>query len=166
MSFPNRWNRYLSTDGTTAGTKNMARVADEYYLQAAADETLACYRMIVYYDDAGTFAEAGYAAGTALTTGIELELKDDDGTTVLVDLLDGLVIKTNGDWTKHSFDSQSRAFGAGDNAWAVRWTFTNGGGPYVLRPGQRLSMTVNDTLAGLTSHYALIQGTFLNGGDY
>jgi len=155
------FSRFLSSDGTTSGTKNMATTADEYYIRDA-NNTLAIERMIVSYEDSGggTVAEYGNI-GAALATGILVQTKRRDGTTVLNNLTDDVPITVNGDWARFCYDYQQIGHGSGNDIFAVRWTFSKAGEPIILEPGQRLSMVIQDSLALLDNHYALVQGVIL-----
>ena len=152
------FSRFLTSDGTPSGTKDMATTADEYYIQDTS-RTLEIYRMIVSYQDAGGGVVSEYGnLGAALTTGIEVKVIKRDGTTVRDDLLDGLPIKTNGEWARVCYDVNRLDWGAGEDLFCVRWTFEKGGKPLSLEPGQSLRMIVNDDLSLLTNHFAIVQG--------
>lgn len=155
------FDHFLDTNGNGTGTKNMATTADIYYLEAQAGEILIVERLIVTYQDAGggTVSEYGNL-NAALTTGIEVKVTDDNGTTVLRDLTDGVPVTQNGHWARFCYDHQVINYGAGEDLWATRWTFANAGRPITLYAGQRLEMQVNDDLTNLTNHYALAQGYF------
>lgn len=152
------FSRYLSSDGTTSGTKDMSTTADEYYI-VDSTQSLAIYRMIVSYQDAGggTVAEYGNL-NAALSTGIEVQVMRRDGTTVLEDLTDGVPITQNGEWARLCYDAQRLDWGSGEDLFCIRWTFEKGGAPLILEPGQSLRMIINDDLTNLTNHYALVQG--------
>ncbi|UCE39323.1 MAG: hypothetical protein JSW00_08920 [Thermoplasmata archaeon] len=152
------FSRYLSTDGTTSGTKDMSTTADEYYI-VDTTQSLDIYRMIVTYQDGTGGNVSEYAnLNAALTTGIEVKVIRRDGSTVLQDLTDGLPVKTNGDWARLCYDAQLISWGGGDDYFCVRWTFTRGGSPIRLEPGQSLRMIINDDLTNVTNHWALVQG--------
>jgi hypothetical protein len=154
-----KWfSRYLSSDGTTSGTKDMSTTADEYYI-VDTSQSLDIYRMIVSYQDAGggTVQEYGNL-NAALSTGIEVKIVRRDGTTVLNDLTDGVPITTNGEWSRLCYDASRLDWGAGEDLFCVRWTFERAGSPLRLEPGQSLRMFINDDLSLLTNHYALVQG--------
>lgn len=150
--------RFLSTDGTATGTKDMSTTADEYYI-VDSDSTLEIARMIVSYQDAGGGNVSEYGnIGAALTSGILVQVRGRDGSTVRKDLLDGETIQTNGDWARFCYDANRLDWGAGEDYFVVRWTFSKSGEPLILEPGQRLSMVIQDDLSLLTNHYALVQG--------
>lgn len=150
--------RFLSSDGTPTGTKDQATTADDYYI-VDTSKTLELARMIVSYQDGGggTVAEYGNL-NAALTSGIQVRVIGRDGSTIKKDLLDGETIKQNGDWARFCYDAQRLDWGAGEDLFAVRWTFAKSGEALVLEPGQRLSVNIQDDLSGLTNHYCLVQG--------
>jgi hypothetical protein len=136
----------------------MATTADEYYITDAT-ATLELARMIVSYQDGGggTVSEYGNL-NAALTSGIQLQVRGRDGSTVKLDLLDGETVQTNGDWARFCYDANRLDWGSGDDYFVVRWTFAKSGEALILEPGQRLSMVVQDDLSLLTNHFALVQG--------
>lgn len=152
------FSRYLSSDGTTSGTKDMSTTADDYYI-IDTTQTLYITRLIVWYSDGGggTVAEYGNL-NSALTNGIIIQHLDNDGTTVVNDLTDGVPIKTNGAWARLCYDYNFYNHGSGDDIFGVRWTFDKAGDAVILQPGERLNFKVQDSLANLTEHYALVQG--------
>lgn len=152
------FSRFLSTDGTTSGTKDMSTTADEYYITDAT-ATLEIHRMIVSYQDegGGTVQEYGNL-NAALSTGILVQVRGRDGSTVKLDLLDGDTVTQNADWARYCYDAQRLDWGAGLDLFVVRWTFAKAGEALILEPGQRLSMVIQDDLTNLTNHFALVQG--------
>lgn len=150
--------RFLSTDGTATGTKDMATTADEYFIKDA-DSTLELARMIVSYQDGtGGLGNEYGNLNAPLTNGILVQVRARDGTTVRRDLLDGQTVKENADWARYCYDFQIFKFSGADDIFAARWTFAKSGEPLILEPGQRLSMVIQDDLTNLTNHYALVQG--------
>lgn len=150
--------RFLSTDGTATGTKDMSTTADEYYI-TDANSTLELHRMIVSYQDEGGGNVSEYGnLNAALSTGILVQVRGRNGTTVKLDLLDGETITQNGDWARYCYDANRIDWGAGLDLFVVRWTFAKSGEPLILEPGQRLSMVIQDDLTNLSNHYALVQG--------
>lgn len=152
------FNRFLSSDGTTGGVKDMSTTADEYFI-ADADETLELHQLIIAYQDGNGGTASEYAnLNAALATGIEIKVIGRDGTTVKVDLTDGVPITTNGDWLRHFFERSSFTTGGGDDVFAFRWSFEASGQAIVLEPGQSLRVIINDDLSLVTWQYALVQG--------
>lgn len=154
------FSRYLSSDGTTSGTKDMSTTADEYYIQDTSN-TLAVTRMIVSYQDGtGGLGNEYGNLGSALTTGIEIKTTRRDGSTVINNLTDGVPVKQNADWARFCYDFNIFAFSGADDIFVARWTFSKAGEPIILEPGQTLRMYIQDDLTNLTDHYALVQGYY------
>lgn len=150
--------RFLSTDGTATGTKDMSTTADEYYI-IDANSTLEIHRMIVSYQDGtGGLGNEYGNLNAALSSGILVQVRGRDGSTVKLDLLDGTPVKENADWARYCYDFNIFAFSGADDIFVARWTFAKSGEPLILEPGQRLSMIIQDDLTNLTNHYALVQG--------
>jgi len=158
------WSRYLSDDGTTTGNKSAigdySGAAEEWYLEAAAGQRLHVHRLLIGYEDAGGGTAEEYGnIGSALTNGIELEVRDEDDV-VEMDLTDSVPIKSNGQWAVVCHDAQRKDWGAGDDLYTVRWTFAKAGDDILLQPGWKLVVKLNDSFVGLVSHYFLAQGHY------
>ena len=114
-------------------------------------------RIIISITDTGmTWQKFGGILG-ALTNGVDLEYQS-EGTTY--DLLDGISIKQNSDWTGFCYDA-SLAEGPGTlDMFRVRWTFSKSGTFLVLKNDDSdvFTCTVNDDLEDLTEYKTLIQG--------
>lgn len=155
--------RYLSDDGTVTGNKNAngnyAGAVEEFYIEPAAGESYTLTRMIVSFEDAGGMQAQEYGnIGSALTNGIEVKVVNEDDT-VIMDLTDGVPVKTNSQWARLCYDVDVKSWGSGNDLCVVRWTFTKSGDAIYLEEGQRLVVYLNDSLVGLISHYFLVQGT-------
>ena len=116
-------------------------------------------RVIVHLQDSGTFDADKYGNGLSLTNGIKVQVVWDDGTEVL-DLIDGHTIIDNGDWEGMCYDFSYNSIGVGDNVAAVRWTVAKAGKPIKLEPNQRIRVTIQDDLTGLTKHRFNVQGYY------
>ena len=121
--------------------------------------TVYVHRMLIYYADAGTFDANLYANGAILTNGIEFKHVN-AADEVILDLMDGFPVKTNSHWSALCYDWQYNAVGTGDNTASVRWTFDKAGKSIQVADGEKLQMTINDNLTGLTEHFAQIQGWY------
>lgn len=160
-SFP--FFRYLDTVGDGSGTKNAngdySSELVEFYVESQEedDAALIVSRMIVTIRDQGNFSTAGYGAAAALTNGFTIQVRDSD-ETVLLDLTDGLVIQTNGDWSRECYDVQPIALGGGDSYMSVRWTFAKSGRAIRLNKGHRLAVRLNDSFTFLTGQFFNVQG--------
>jgi len=152
--------RLLDTVGDGSGLKNMARVADNYDIIAPADKVIIISRMLVSYQDTVGGLPSEYAdLGVPLTNGIDVQIIDDDNSTVIVDLTDGLGVKFNAAWGVFCYDHKRVDYGTvPDDLFLTRWTFAKSGKPLKLTAGQRLRIAVGDDLTGLISHYVQVQG--------
>jgi len=156
--------RYLDTAGNGTGTKNAvgnyAGAVEEFYIEPGAGECFNLTRLIVTIEDAGGGTAQEYGnIGAALTNGIEVIVENEDGTTIM-DLTDGVPVKSNGDWARLCYDVNWLDKGSGNDYITVRWTFAKSGSDITLEEGQRLTVQLNDSLVGLITHYFLVQGTY------
>lgn len=119
-----------------------------------ADGYYHIYRAIITIGDRGSVDAGYYGNGLELDRGIDVEFHTDE----LIDLLDGVPIRTNADWGARCYDVQSVSFGSGDNYVLARWTFALGGIPLRTAPGDRFVFRVNDDLRRLESHWFQLQG--------
>lgn len=152
---------YLDSIGDGTGTKDMATTPDVYLLECATDKRLIIERMLISYQDAGggTVEEYGNL-GAALTTGIEVKLVDENDN-VLIDLTDGVPVQQNGHWSRQCFDAARLDWGAGEDLFIVRWTFSKAGRPIFMERGDRFEFQINDSLVNLSNHYVNVQGYYL-----
>ena len=155
--------RYLDTNGDGSGTKdsagNYAAGAEIFYIQPTG--RIRIYRMIIRIEDASGFDAGGYGSITptaALTNGIIIRLQNDAGT--LVDLTNGLPIKTNSQWANLCYDATLLSFGTGNDSLVIRWTFSRSGEPFYLDGGknERLEVVINDDLSTVAAQYFMVQG--------
>lgn len=152
--------RFLDTNGNGTGTKNAIGIygspVEEFYIQPQGGESLIINRMIVLIGDATAPAAGGYGGMSALTDGISVQVRE--GANLVLDLTDGLPIKTNLAWGHHCYDVEPSSYGSGINFVRVRWTFGASGKPLCLRGTQRLCVRLSDDFSGLTEHYFMVQG--------
>lgn len=154
--------RYLDTDGDGTGTKNAigthAAAAEEYYIAGPSSGRLTIERMIVYVKDGAAFSAEKYGGAAALTNGILVKVTTEGE---LVDLTDGVPVKTNAGWSRLCHDVSFHTTGAGDDAMSVRWTFAKSGKPLVLKSAtDKLAVIINDDVDVLTEHYFMVQGYY------
>jgi hypothetical protein len=154
--------RFLSSDGTTTGTKNAIGDYSGAVMTFWIEGPMTIERMIVSAGDtAGMQAQEYGNIGAALGNGVKLGITD--GGVEVVDLMDGEPIKTNAEWGAMCYDVDVKTWGSGAELLVVRWTFSKSGRPLHLETGQKLVITLNDDLRGLTDHRFLIQGYYDNG---
>ena len=153
--------QFLDTNGDGSGSIEMtgdySMTADDFYVEAQAGEVLSIYEMLITVVDNANFTAAGYGGAAALTNGIHLSVHDDTGAEVL--LLTPRYVKANYHWAAECYDAELVEFGAGDNAYIVRWTFARSGSPIVLEPGWSLRAELHDSFTALVSHTMKVNGT-------
>jgi hypothetical protein len=153
--------RFADTGGDGAGTKNAngdySGAEEEFFIQPSGDGVMVVNRMILTIRDMGSFMTSGYGGGPALGTGIAVQIRTGP-STVILDLTDGITIKTNGDWSRYSYDVQLLSLGGGDSYLSCRWTFERSGKAIRLVSGQRLAFILNDDMTGLNEQFFHFQG--------
>ena len=158
-----RISQYLDDNGDGTGSKNAngdySLGVENFFYKATGYTDI--HRVIVSIQDSGSFRANGYGAifgAGAPSNGILVKVIDSDDLTELIDLTDNIGIKTNAQWGKLCYDVDVKAWGVGDEFLLARWTFTRGGSPLFLKPGQSLRFVLNDDFSGLVDHAFLIQG--------
>lgn len=155
--------RYLDTNGDGTGTKNAnvngSVTPVDYFIQADPNgkNKLFLARMIVHIEAAGTITASGYGNLAVLTNGITLQHQDADDN-VIRDITDGIPIKSNGGWRRQCYDGARAPWGSGNETFSARYTFAETGELIVLKPGEKLVITINDDLSTLVQHYFNVQG--------
>ena len=112
-------------------------------------------RMIVSIVDAGTFDATLYGNRIELPNGILVEVIENG---IVTDLTEGEPITSNSEWSAMCYDFHYIDIGTGDNVAVIRWTFARAGHPLELNKGDKLRVTIQDDLTGLTAHYFQLQG--------
>lgn len=154
--------RFLDTNGDGTGGNDSANdysvTPEEFLITAPAGYEYILERMIVKIQDgnAGFDAEA-YGGLSELTNGVHIRVYNAGGAVAL-DLMDGLPARSNVQWARYAFDAEVSDFGAGDNFFRVRWTFSRSGNPLVLQPGYSLRALMQDNLSGLVAQHIMVQG--------
>lgn len=129
-----------------------------FKLTCPSDRIYEVHRAIIFVQDTGTFTAVKYGVLPTLTNGVLLDTYDVSG--VAKDQIQHS-IKSNSEWAKHCYDATPHTYGSGDNAIAVRWTFSKSGEPIYLKPGESLRFTVQDDLTGLVVHSFIAQFTYI-----
>ena len=157
--------RFLDTNGDGTGSKN-ANVNGSITPQVFrydSETTHRTYlaRMLVHIEDIGPLSADDYGGITGpLTNGVLVEIRRKEDDSTVVDLVDGLPIKTNSEWSRMCYDMDIDNFGSGSDFIKVRWTFAKSGLPIYLSPNQYFCIIVQDNLTGLIKHYFMLQGTY------
>jgi hypothetical protein len=153
--------RILDTNGDGTGNKvangNYSGAAEDFYIQPAQGETFVILHLGVVIHDSGTFGSDDYGAIlSGLTNGVQVLVTDSGGSTIL-DLCDGVNVKTNYEWGRFCDDVQLPTFG-GAGVMFVRCKLFEAGRTIVLKDQERLIVRLNDDLTGLSGHQFSIQG--------
>jgi hypothetical protein len=153
--------RFLDTNGNGTGTKNATGdysvTPDDFFYTAPAGGA-ELHRLIIHIEDTvGVQAEEYGNLGAALTNGYSLKVFDSNSVEVL-DITDGVPIKTNAQLGRLGYDVDVRTWGAGNEIIQARITFSRAGYPLFLPEGYQFKITFNDNLSGLIEHYFMLQG--------
>ena len=157
--------RYLDTVGDGSGTKDaVGNYSDaglgqtDFILQPPVGSVFMLTRLLWSLADSGAMNSGGFGSGSALTNGIEI-FKIQDATTVL-DVTDGLPIKTNGDWVRLCYDLDLHDFGPGNNYLSARFTFLKSGAIISLSGNnlEKLVVRLHDDMSGLAGQFFNVQG--------
>jgi len=156
--------RYLSTTGATGGTKNAvgdySSSATDFYFVATPGPAWV-ERLILYIEDTKGMEPEEYGnLGAALTNGWSIKVKDADDV-VLLDINDGIPVKTNAGIGRMCYDVDLKAWTNTTNEVVLaRFTFSRAGSELKLNAGEKLVITLNDSFVGLIDHYFQIQGHY------
>jgi len=149
--------KYLWQDGTPAikdAAVNGSSTPVDYLVQPGATEVWLLYRLLMVGLGTGTILNTNFITIAGLSTGIGIKFANDT-TDPLVDILDGLPIKTNDGLAGFGFDARQNEFGATAKSVSLRYSFflENNNRPILLSGfrGDRLVVTINDNLSTLTS---------------
>jgi len=134
----------------------------KFYFQPSASRVCELHRMLIEVDDNAAAGVDEFGAAMALTNGVLIRVID-SGENVILDLLDGEAIKSNGDWAKHCYDAQNIGINlSGDDIWTVRWSFDRAGQPLWFPVGHdyRLEVVIQDDLTSLVDFHIMVQGYY------
>lgn len=151
---------HLSTDPNIKNAVgNYSGAPVKFIIAPGIDEHIDISRLLVTISDNGAFDSGGYG-GPALTNGIQILLTRDNGNEIITDLLDGINIKTLGDWVRTNHDLDIYNFGAGDSYLNIRWSLYRAGQLLRLSGArqERLEIILNDDFSSLSTQYFNLQG--------
>lgn len=156
--------RFLDLNGDGSGAKDAtadySAASAIFSIQPSAGVSYRITRLMISIGDGNGFNASGYGAGNALTTGIQVRVQNDSGT--LVDLTDGILVKSNAGWGEHCYDIAHNEFGQGaaNEIVNVRWTFAKSGQQLRLvgSNNERLEVVLKDDLTGLIHHHFKVNG--------
>ncbi|MGI9489088.1 MAG: hypothetical protein ACR2RF_25025 [Geminicoccaceae bacterium] len=155
--------RFLDTTGDGTGTKNAnvdgSSTAVTFRYNPGSGDRTEIARMIVHIEDAAPFSADEYGnLGAALTNGVLVQIRKYEDNATVIDLCDGLPVKSNSQWSRMCYDMDTDSFGAGNDHVKIRWTFAKSGSPLYIQDDEYFCIVVQDNLTGLVEHYFMIQG--------
>lgn len=160
--------RFLTDDGLISdGTNELvtSASADKYYAGPAAGKYWHIERMIIYIEDGTAPKINEYGAAGARTNGnlFYVTRGGPDGVKTL-DLLGGVVVKTNGDWGSLCYDISLTIPGSGNGVVLGRWTFGKSGAPLVLDGARedKIVLQTQDAMNDMVSQRFMLQGIETN----
>lgn len=128
--------------------------------QVIASQQLKLRRVNFELIDGGMQNQRFAGLATALTNGCLFEIIDNDGSTQLLDFLDGNPITMNADFAPIAGVDSILEATAGDDALPIRFTIGRAGANMILAAGQRVRFTIQDNLSTVTRFRAMAQGIF------
>jgi len=153
-----RVSQLLDSVGDGSGVTEMATTADSYMYIPPAGYVVYLNRLNIFIEDGTKFQGELYAGVAALSNGIIVTIENPAG---VIHTLTPQPVKKTGHWTLVAgVDVRETDYIAGDDTYMVRWTFARGNSPVRLDAGlgEFLNFQVRDTLAGLVSQVAQVQG--------
>ncbi len=120
------------------------------------NKVCAIYRTNFVLRDGSMQMEDFGAIGGGITNGILITAVD-SADAVLVDLTDSVPIATNGEFALLAGIDVGVPT-AGDDTLFIRWSLNRAGGPLELHEGEKFRITIQDSLAPVTSFRAMVQG--------
>ena len=153
--------RFADTVGDGSGTKNI--IADystptPFMVKPPATQIYRLERMIIHIEDDAQVTAEKYGGLAALTNGLKIRVMNSDG--VVLDLLNGLTIKSNGHFGKYCYDVNILDFAVGNKMVSSRWTFSKSGRPLDVSGygGEFLEILAQDDFQGLIDNSFQVQG--------
>lgn len=125
--------------------------------QVPAFTTIDFTRCTLFMTD-GNIGPNAFGGLAALSNGCLFEIIDDDGSSVLLDFLDGVPLTTNDQFTKLAGIDTVATFAAGDDFFPIRFTMAKAGKKMRLTAGQRIRWTNRDDVSGITRFQFMVQG--------
>lgn len=155
--------RFLDTVGDGSGNKDASvdgsSTAVRFKYVPEKGERAVINRMIIHYGDTANWSADEFGnLGAALTNGLLIQVLNQNTDNVVVDLLDGIPVKTNSHWSRVCYDVELDSFGSGLDFLKARWTFSKSGRPVALSDENYASVTVQDNLTGLDELTFMLQG--------
>lgn len=139
--------RYLDTVGDGSGTKNATgdySVTPERFLIAPAlDEIFLLDHLLIVLEVEATIDNSSFGRFVdPLTNGIYLRVRDKDDA-IVIDLTDGVPLKTTFDFGKYALDAVLHSFGEANDMWVVKWDLLDSGQPLILDGREKYGFSLN-----------------------
>lgn len=157
--------RFLDTVGDGSGVKNAigdySSTPTKFLIKSKPGEMFFINRLLVSIEDDKTCdAEVYGSMASALTNGVEI--KETANDALVVDITDGLPIKTNGEWGRICSSLEVKDWGptAAYDYIQVCVTFGKCGQPLFIDGDskEQLEIILNDDFSGLVAHHFMVQG--------
>jgi len=154
--------RYLDTVGDGSGTKNAngdySSVAQDFKITTQPNISSNLIQALnIHIRDGSALSANEYGNVAALTNGVSVKIHNASNVAV-IDLTDGIPVKSNAGWSRGAFNMRADDFGSGDNFISAQWHFNDPGSWMSLPTGYSLRVHLNDNLSGLIDHYFFVTG--------
>lgn len=159
--------RFLDTNLDGTGNKNASvngsvtpvEFGISPFVTAENDDVMLITRLIVHISSNRTNVQTDtYGNIAQLANGLLVQKRNAVTDAVTHDLLDGVPIKSNFEWSEFCYDVRGDNLGNGPFHLSVRWTFTTSGRPLVIERDQKFVVVVRDDLSSLLDHRFQVQG--------
>lgn len=130
-----------------------------FHYECQVGERININRMLVFVRDDGVWTAEKYGSiAGGLSDGILVRIKDDAGG-IRLDLLNGLTIVSNADWSRECHDTTHIDWGSGDGFLTARWTFRNDSDSgAIITAGEKFEVVCQDNLSTLVEHRFKLRG--------
>jgi hypothetical protein len=158
--------RFLDTNGNGTGTKNA--IGDysvtpvPFFIMPPAGRVYIVTQFIVQVSDAGGFGQAVYASlANPLTNGLLIAAYR--GSTLVLDLTDGIPVQYNDQFWHLSPRTELVAFAGGVNSLVCTFDSTDFGTAFSLNgsQGDKLQVTCRDNFTALVDQTFIVHGYYL-----
>lgn len=158
--------RFLDTNGNGTGTKkavgDYSGAPVNFYIQPPVNTVYILTEFYIQLSDGGTFGQSVYGSlAAALTNG--LLIRAYRGSTVTLDLTDGLPVKTNDNFLHLSTDTRIINYSGGVNSLTCSFDYRSFGTSFPLNgnQGDKLVITCNDDFTLLVDQAFIARGYIL-----
>lgn len=157
----------LSNGATTNMNVDGSVTPVEFEYECPDNNVAFLHRNTLHMVDGGIIPTT-FAGVSALANGVEIQIIDSDGTTILLDYTKGRTMTTNTDFALLAGPDFPvlAGTGNGDDVMSIRWTLSKAGGPLLLTEGQIFRVTINDDISGITHMHWMMQGAVFPDGIF